>query len=276
MRDNFSQKTLDVLAKRVGVRCSNPSCRKLTTGPRTDSERIVCIGVGAHITAASPGGRRYDASLSPEQRASEDNGIWLCQNDAKLVDNDDQRYTVDVLRQWKLKAEATALAELEGKLGVVEDAAELELRVGGIPLSTGKPLRPSKKGFDGSHCSRHDYIFEIVLRNLGNERLSGYHIDLEFPTRALERPETLPSYVSNRSSRHLALFRASCPQAPELFPGDAPVVLRIPYYVDDEMFWSHRDTPDLHAYNQPVRITLYRSSLKPLTVELRFEQLSNF
>jgi hypothetical protein len=56
MRHEFSQKTLDVLAKRVGVRCSNPGCRKLTTGPRNDTSRIVCIGVGAHMTAASPGG----------------------------------------------------------------------------------------------------------------------------------------------------------------------------------------------------------------------------
>ena len=69
MRDDFTQPTLDILAKRVGVRCSNPSCHKLTTGPRTEETKIINIGVGSHITAAAPGGPRYDANLSSEERA---------------------------------------------------------------------------------------------------------------------------------------------------------------------------------------------------------------
>ena len=43
-----------------------------------------------------------------------DNGIWLCQNCAKLVDNDPIRYTADVLRGWKASAESEALT-LVGK-----------------------------------------------------------------------------------------------------------------------------------------------------------------
>ena len=48
---------------------------------------------------------RYDASLTPEQRSSIDNGIWLCQNCAKMIDSDENRYTVELLRNWKAKAE---------------------------------------------------------------------------------------------------------------------------------------------------------------------------
>jgi hypothetical protein len=76
----------------------------------------VDIGVAAHITAASPDGSRYDPSLTPEQRRSADNGIWLCQNDAELVDNDAVRYTVDCLRTWKVAAEQAAARELEHRL----------------------------------------------------------------------------------------------------------------------------------------------------------------
>jgi hypothetical protein len=36
------------------------------------------------------------------------NGIWLCQNCAKLIDNDERRYTVAALRQWKAVAELEA------------------------------------------------------------------------------------------------------------------------------------------------------------------------
>ena len=67
MRDNFSQQIVDILAKRVGIRCSNPGCRKLTTGPRSDSAKIINIGVAAHMTAAAPGGQGLDPNLSSEE-----------------------------------------------------------------------------------------------------------------------------------------------------------------------------------------------------------------
>ena len=113
MRDDFDEKTKEMLARRVGYRCSNPNCRKLTSGPQTDPKKAVNIGVAAHITAASPGGLRYDSRLSSEERKSIDNGIWLCQNCAKLVDNDEDRYSTDLLIQWKKLSEQAALLEVE-------------------------------------------------------------------------------------------------------------------------------------------------------------------
>lgn len=113
MRDEFDDKTKEVLARRVGYRCSNPNCRKLTCGPQTDPAKAVNIGVAAHMTAASQGGPRHDARLSSEERKSIDNGIWLCQNCAKLVDNDEQRYTTDLLTDWKRLSEQAALLEVE-------------------------------------------------------------------------------------------------------------------------------------------------------------------
>src|SRR6266404_5834247 len=113
MRDDFPSATIEQLAKRVGYRCSNPSCRRPTSGPRDDPDKSINIGVAAHITAASPGGARYDKSLTPAARQSIENGIWLCQDCGKLVDNDAQRYSVEVLRNWKASAEELALLELE-------------------------------------------------------------------------------------------------------------------------------------------------------------------
>ena len=113
MRDDFLKPVLDTLAKRVGYRCSNPGCRKPTSGPHTDGAKAVNVGVGSHITAASPGGPRYDPSLTPDQRRSVENGIWLCQNCGKLVDNDEARYTPAGLREWRRVAETEALAGVE-------------------------------------------------------------------------------------------------------------------------------------------------------------------
>jgi len=114
MRDDFSTATKELLAKRVNYHCSNPKCRCSTSGPHAHPAKTVNVGVAAHLTAASPGGPRFDPSLSAEQRKSVENGIWLCQKCAKLVDNDSERYSLKVLQDWKRIAEVTTILELEG------------------------------------------------------------------------------------------------------------------------------------------------------------------
>lgn len=112
MRDDFPKAVVEILGKRAGFICSNPSCQQHTVGPKANDEGAVNTGVAAHITAASPGGPRYDASLSPEERRSANNGIWACQTCGKLIDSDDERFTVAVLREWKARAEHLALERL--------------------------------------------------------------------------------------------------------------------------------------------------------------------
>jgi hypothetical protein len=112
MRDDFSEEVKRTVAARVGFHCSNPRCRKLTSGPGADPTRALSIGVAAHITAASAGGPRYDESLTPEQRSSIENAIWLCQSCGTLVDRDLYRFSVTTLYEWKHRAENAAATEL--------------------------------------------------------------------------------------------------------------------------------------------------------------------
>jgi hypothetical protein len=140
-RDNFTEEIKTILAKRVGMRCSNPDCARPTSGPRSESTKAINIGVAAHITAASPGGKRYDANLSHLERGSAENGIWLCQNCAKLIDNDALRYTVEVLLYWKKNAEARALQEIEVPTSKAEKSRLLEKLlhfIDNIDLTTNK------------------------------------------------------------------------------------------------------------------------------------------
>ena len=125
MRDEFSVATKDLLAKRVGFKCSNPGCRQPTSGPQANPAGAVNIGVAAHITAASPEGPRYDASLTSSQRSSGKNGVWLCRTDGKLVDSDPTGYTVERLKEWKVIAEASAARELEQRLRRNPETAEV-------------------------------------------------------------------------------------------------------------------------------------------------------
>lgn len=259
MRDEFRKEILDALAKRVGVRCSNPSCRKVTTGPRTDPAKIVNIGVGAHITGAAEGGPRYDPSLTPDQRKAPENGIWLCQNCGKLIDNDPARYTVEILRGWKTSAETAALHAIEGlaqgEQSRLEDAAELDFLY-------------NMKG-DGK---RHDYLLRVLVRNLGTEPLINFHVDLEFPFRVVEKPESIPKYVSGRSTRETAVFRSICRgEAQSIFPGDENSVIELPYYMDYKLFWGRGN-----LLSSTVRATLYRKGLRPLAIERPFGELQCF
>jgi len=46
--------------------------------------------------------------MSSAERSSIDNGIWMCRDHAKLIDSDEETYTVEKLLRWKQEAEARA------------------------------------------------------------------------------------------------------------------------------------------------------------------------
>ena len=112
MRDEFNKDVVKTVAARAGYHCSNPYCQKLTSGPVNDPKRALSIGVAAHITAASPGGPRFDATLTAAQRSSIENAIWLCQSCGTLVDRDCVKFTVNTLQKWKGQAERSASIKL--------------------------------------------------------------------------------------------------------------------------------------------------------------------
>lgn len=118
MRDDFTQRTKDILARRVSFVCSNPECRKKTVGPGETPDKTVNIGVAAHIAAASEGGPRFDPFMSHEERASVGNGIWFCQNCAHLIDADPDKYPSDLLASWKRQAEAEARSSIGRRSGM--------------------------------------------------------------------------------------------------------------------------------------------------------------
>lgn len=115
-RHNFSKKTIEVLRSRVSGRCSNPDCRVPTTGPAKDVNKVNNIGIAAHIYAASPGGPRYDSSMTKEERGSIDNALLLCSNCSIKIDKDPDFYSAELLFSWKRQAEAKSLLELGNQL----------------------------------------------------------------------------------------------------------------------------------------------------------------
>lgn len=115
-RDEFSKWTKELAAKRVGYRCSFPNCGASTIGASMEGPTKTSLtGQAAHICAAAPGGKRYDATMTSDERSSLDNCIWLCDYHARLIDTDATTYTVEKLHQWKKDAEAQSSLALADK-----------------------------------------------------------------------------------------------------------------------------------------------------------------
>lgn len=130
-RDEFTKDVVDTLSKRVACRCSNPGCSRITAGPHTNAAKWVNVGVAAHITAAAPGGPRYEPAMTVDQRKAIKNGVWLCQDCAKTIDSDAEKYSVALLNEWKNQAEAETdrlMADGKPPLG------------SNLPLSVSKPI----------------------------------------------------------------------------------------------------------------------------------------
>jgi hypothetical protein len=112
-RDDFRAPVIRTIAQRAGYRCSNQICLRPTIGP-DGADDSASIGVAAHITAAAEGGPRYDQTLTPDERAAAENGIWLCQTCSRLVDVDVTSHSIDQLREWKTLAEMRAYLGIRG------------------------------------------------------------------------------------------------------------------------------------------------------------------
>ena len=254
-RDGFPKPVIGTLANRVGVRCSNPGCRKSTAGPREDNTKSVNIGVAAHITAAADGGPRYNASLSVEERGSIENGIWLCQNCAKLIDNDPNRYTTEVLQSWKARAEEAAREELEGIPPDSDTRATADLILEWRKLKI--------------RSERHEYMLDVSIHNVGTSVLKDYHIDILVPSSVLLDSS---GKVENRSDTNETLIREAWRSAEDdIFPGDRHVVVKIPYFMDYQLFKNRGD-----LFDRLVRATLYQGGLLRVVIERRFGELQFF
>lgn len=166
MRDEFSPSTGEVLAKRVGFKCSNPICQTLTCGPRTEVHKFVSIGVAAHISAASPKGPRYNKTLTTEERSSVENGIWLCQNCAKLVDNDTSKYTTELLYSWKESAERFAANQISIRTSEIRHHPQLLEQLSTfarVEFNYLVPYNPEKDGESETYMSdATQIIFSMI------------------------------------------------------------------------------------------------------------------
>lgn len=100
-RDEFPARIKRVVAERAGYICTNPVCRRPTVGPHYEAEKSLKTGEACHISAAAPGGPRYDSEQGADQRCSIANAIWLCTECSTRVDKDADSFPAEMLVNWK-------------------------------------------------------------------------------------------------------------------------------------------------------------------------------
>lgn len=109
---DFNNETILKLGQRVAYRCSNPDCGVRTIGPNQIPTKATLICEAAHIRGARPGTARYDPQMTDAERADISNGIWLCGDCHKRIDSDPDKFPIDLLKKWKVDAEAQADAHI--------------------------------------------------------------------------------------------------------------------------------------------------------------------
>lgn len=105
-----SDKTRKILWARSGNRCA--ICRRVLVEDATTTDVESVIGEECHIVAESERGPRHGAAHSGDYD-SPGNLILLCRNHHKLVDDQRDTYTAEVLRALKINHERWVSEKLE-------------------------------------------------------------------------------------------------------------------------------------------------------------------
>jgi hypothetical protein len=161
-RDDFDRRTKQALAERAGYRCSFPGCGLPTIGPSDEAaDSSSATGMACHIAAAAggPGARRYKPDMSPAERASISNGIWMCYTHGKLIDTDETRFSVPMLQKWRAIAEERArLLQIHGALlgGKLPDYSGI-----GLPDGTFHVEQQSTENVIIGDALRHSCVPEL-------------------------------------------------------------------------------------------------------------------
>lgn len=119
---------------------------------------------------------------------------------------------------------------------------------------------------------RHDYVLTVGLVNNGIKKIEDFRLDVEVPRDVLNKNAAYAIEINTNSKTH-RLFRASQKEYPHILPlykGDKRDVMKIEYYIDDELYDSGNVLSDV------VRATVYTGDMEPYVIEKAISELNIF
>jgi nucleoside phosphorylase len=117
MRQKPTEKTIKLLFAASGGICAFPGCETRLVHP----ESRALLGEICHISAAAPGGPRYEPDQTDRERSQDKNLIILCPTHHNLIDKDQVTYTADILRTMKAQHEDRVAARLSSVPPRIDD-----------------------------------------------------------------------------------------------------------------------------------------------------------
>ena len=99
----ISVKTKKMLWGRSANRCSHPECRRQLVDGETETDDPSIVGDEAHIVAREQDGPRGNSDLTADERDRYDNLMLLCKIHHKIIDDQPDTYTVELLREIKAR-----------------------------------------------------------------------------------------------------------------------------------------------------------------------------
>ena len=162
MSSEFSKSTIDTLARRAGLLCSNIECRTLTAGPAEQPNRAITIGEAAHIFGSKKGSARYREDMTDSTRAEITNGIWLCRNCHKIADSDPARYSAELLFKWREMHEAYVVE----KIGTPNEQIQQAIQTSSVDKFDGDPPLAKQILRDRPHGWEHRLTAELLRQYL--------------------------------------------------------------------------------------------------------------
>jgi hypothetical protein len=151
-----------VVMQRSGNACAYPGCGVALIAESLHPDDLdKPTGKIAHICAASPGGPRYDATMTTEQRGSAANLIYLCGDHHDAIDGQLNHHTVEFLRAAKADHERAVARAVRHAIGEVTfehlevicsvlSAATVEPLSIDLPLAVEEKIRLNELGEDSS------------------------------------------------------------------------------------------------------------------------------
>jgi len=226
----ITDKNRKILWARSGNRCA--VCRVPLVVEQTAQDSESVVGDECHIVSASPGGPRHDPVFPSTQFDTLDNLILLCATHHKMVDDQQETYTADVVRSIKRNHEDWVETKLR------DDPAPPPVRIRrirqNIPshlprITSGKELLAIASGASAHYFNHDDDLSDDEVELVGGfvQEVADW-IDLSSDLEPIEHVRTskhIQELMSDLESRGFFVFAAREAQrleggvgAPSTFP----------------------------------------------------------
>jgi len=117
---------------------------------------------------------------------------------------------------------------------------------------------------------RHEYRLSAMLKNVGNEVLDDWSIDIAFPHRVL-LSRSVGSLSTERRGDHVVLRQTQANHSGPLYPESERELIVVDYFMDDEVYHSRGS-----LFDQDVTVSFYSGKRLIARKTQKFGELQNF